>query len=151
MKTIAGRTKVATIAGQYIDDIKHGRHYKYEVKSKFQNVEPPAKYNKIKKYFVVFFLLIGISVCFMEFTKHKVTGFAVSETNEKLKNSNVIFYCTKSEKSYSCKTDNKGDFSTRLPTGEYRVYVKEHGSLDSSKIKVLVECESNFKITSFKP
>ena len=150
MNTTIERTKISLIAEQYLEDIRNGREYKYEKKEKIIEIKEKPRSQIIPILFLFCFLAYAGFCGFESLTKNKVTGFALSEEGGKLKNSNVVFYCIKSEKSYSCWTDKDSRFSARLPNGEYKVYVKDHGTLDSSKIKVSVTGDSSFRITSFK-
>jgi hypothetical protein len=148
MNATAERTKVSLLAEQCLDDIRNGRTHKFKKKEEIEIKEKPR--SQIIPLFILFcFLCTGIFYGF-ELTKNKVTGFAVAKDSKKLKDSKVVFYCIKSEKSYSCWTDKDSNFSTRLPNGDYKVYVEDHGSLESSKVEINVSGDSNFRITSYK-
>lgn len=149
MNGTAEKTRVSLLAEQCLDDIRNGRTYKFKKKEEIEIKKQPR--NQIIPLLVLFcFLGTGIFYGFEFLTKNKVTGFAVGEDSEKLIDSKVVFYCINSEKSYSCWTDKGSNFSTRLPNGEYKVYVEDHGSLESSRVKVTVSGDSNFRIASFK-
>jgi len=150
MNGTAERTKVSLYIDQYLDDIKNGRGYKYKKKEPVIEIKEKPRSQIILLLVLFCFLGTGIFHGFEFLTKNKVTGFAVEKDSKKLINSKVIFYCINSEKSYSCWTDKDSNFSTRLPNGDYKVYVEDHGSLDSSKVKVSISGDSNFRITSFK-
>ena len=151
MNATAEKTRVSLLAEQCLDDIRNGRTYKFKKKEEIIEVKEKPRSQIIP--LLVLFCFLGVSGFYtIEFlTKNKVTGFVVSGNNsQKLKDSKVVFYCINSEKSYSCWTGEDSCFSTRLPNGEYKVYVEDHGTLDSSKVKISVTGESNFRIASFK-
>ena len=154
-ETLKGRTAVAIAAEQLLDDIINGRQtYAKKLGSEKKvltaRVAAPEKKTNLKAWVLLVVFCVFGTYCFLENFKNKVAGFAVSETGELLKNSTVVFYCVENKKEYTCKTNEKGNFNTKLPTGIYKFWVKDHGRLETSKTEIGVRGESNYRITSFK-
>lgn len=151
-KVLEGATPVAKIAAQLLEDAKQGRRsYNVKFGSEISKASVSKRKTNLKAYVLsIVFCVVGIYHG-LEYSKNKVTGFAVSGTGEILKNSTVVFHCVKNKKQYTCHSDEKGDFYIRLPSGKYRYWVKDHGSLETvrSTMSVSEEC-SGRRLTSFK-
>jgi hypothetical protein len=149
------RTKVSVVAEQLLEDLINGKQtYNRKLGSQIEKEILAPVFEENKTGLKTWLLLIAF--CFVgiyygiEYSKNKVTGFAVNETGDLLSDSKVVFYCVENEEQHTCKTDEKGNFNTRLPTGKYKFWVKDHGSLETSKVTVTVDGESNYRVTSFK-
>lgn len=154
-KVSKGGTPVAKIAAQLLEDAKQGRRsYNVKFGSEIEK-EILASISERKTNFKVWVLLIAFCVVGiyygLEYSKNKVTGFAVDAKSGLLMfDSTVVFHNMENEKQYTCKTNKRGDFNIRLPSGNYKFWVKDHGSLETARVQVSVEGESNYRVTSFK-
>ena len=156
--TLEGRTPVSIVAEHMLDDLMNGTQKYTRPKADEVKFEVQEKRGTDLKTWILFaaFCVAGLYYA-TELSKNKVTGFAVAAENGKsMKNSTVVFYCIESEKYYSCSTNGDGHFSTRLPSGNYRFYVKDHGKLETAKSQISVgensgyNGHSNYRIVSFK-
>ena len=148
-KTVEGRTPIALIAEQILE----GRYVRprIEIEKEILVSDIDEKKSSLKIWVLLIALCIGGIYCFFEFSKNKVTGFAVeSKKGLLMVNSTVVFCETESEKQYTCKTNRRGNFEIRLPSGNYKFWVKNHGSLETARSEITVDGESNYKVTSFK-
>jgi hypothetical protein len=148
-EVLEGGTPISLIAAQILE----GRYVRprIEIEKEILASDISEKKSTLKTWVLLIALCIGGIYCFFEFSKHNVTGFAVESKEGLLMfNSTVVFYEVESEKQYTCKTNKRGDFHIRLPSGTYKFWVKDHGSLETARSKVTVDGESNYRITSFK-
>jgi hypothetical protein len=150
---LEGRTQVSLIAAQMLDDMQNGRSVRFGNEIEKEILVPVVEENKTK--FKTWLLLIAFCVVGIyyaaEFSKNKVTGVALDAKNGKmLGDSKVVFYCLENKKQYTCNSDEKGSFCIRLPSGKYKFWVKDHGSLETSKATVDVAGECNYRVASFK-
>jgi len=153
--TIEGRTPVSIIADQVLKDLINGTRKYTRPKSKIENIVALDAQKKSRTNFRACILLLAFCVvviyCGIEYCKNKVTGFAVDAKSGLLMfDSTVVFHNMENEKQYACKTNKRGNFNIRLPSGNYKFWVKDHGSLETARVQVSVEGESNYRITSFK-
>lgn len=146
-ETLEGRSPVALIAGQLLEDARRGVR-RYDVK--FGEVASAERKINFKVLTLLTVLcLVGIYFA-PELFKNNVKGFAVDGKSRLLLcNSTVVFHETESERQYFCKTNKRGDFHARLPSGNYKFWVKDHGSLETAKGTVEINGERNCKVTSF--
>jgi hypothetical protein len=146
---LEGRTPISLIAAQILE----GRYVRprIEIEKEILVSDISEKKSSLKIWVLLIALCIGGIYCFFEFSKHNITGFAVeSKKGLLMVNSTVVFYCVENEKQYACKTNRRGNFEIRLPSGNYKFWVKDHGSLETARPEITVDGESNYKITSFK-
>ena len=158
-KTVDGRSAVAMAAAQMLEDTKYGKRYNVKFGSEIEKeilasgviTSTPERKNNFKAWvLLIAFCVVGIYYG-IEYSKNKVTGFAVeSKKGLLMVNSTVVFHCVENEKQYTCKTNRRGNFEIRLPSGNYKFWVKDHGSLETARVQVTVDGESNYKVTSFK-
>jgi hypothetical protein len=122
--TIDEGTKLSIAAAQILEDLKYGRQ-----RVKFgENKAVVIKESKlINKKIIISFAAI-LSLFFysaIEFSKPSITGFITNNRfdskRKKLDNSKVLFYSHEDDSVYTCYTNAEGDFSIRLPKGEYSV------------------------------
>jgi hypothetical protein len=152
------KTKVSIAAEQLLDDIIKGKQtYNKKFGSQIEKEILASDFDvpEIKINFKVWILLIALCIggvyYITEYSKHKVTGFAVeSKEGLLMLNSTVVFHNVENEKQYTCKTNRRGNFQIRLPSGNYKFWVKDHGSLETARSEITVDGESNYKVTSFK-
>ena len=159
-RTLEGRTAVATIAAQLLEDAERGtRSYNVKFGSEIEKeilasgviTSTPERKTNFKVWvLLIAFCVVGIYYG-IEYSKNKVTGFAVESKEGLLMfDSTVVFHCVENEKQYTCKTNKRGNFEIRLPSGNYKFWVKDHGSLETARVQVTVDGESNYRVTSFK-
>ena len=150
------KTKVSIAAEQLLDDIIKGKQtYSKKFGSELEKeiLAPVVEENKtgLKTWILLIALCAGGVYYGIDYSKHKVTGFAVESKEGLLMiNSTVVFHCVENEKQYTCKTNRRGNFEIRLPSGNYKFWVKNHGSLETARSEITVDGESNYKVTSFK-
>jgi hypothetical protein len=158
-KVLEDRSPVALIAAQLLEDAEQGvRSYNVKFGSQIEKeilasgiVAAPERKTNLKAWVLLTaFCVVGIYYG-LEYSKNKVTGFAVDGKSGLLMfDSTVVFHNMENAKQYMCKTNKRGNFNTRLPSGNYKFWVKDHGSLETAKVQVTVDGESNYRVTSFK-
>jgi hypothetical protein len=154
-ETLEGRSPVALIAEQLLEDARRGvkfgnanRGVKFG--GEIGSVAPAERKTNFKALMLLAALCLVGTYYAPEFFKNKVEGFAVDGKSRLLLcNSTVVFYETESERQYFCKTNKRGNFSTRLPSGNYQFWVKDHGTPETARGTVEINGERNCIVTSF--
>lgn len=146
--TIDEGTEISIVAAQFLEDLKRG---KQRVKFGSETKTLVVKESKlINKKTIISFVAI-LSLFFysaIEFSKPSITGFITNNRfdskRKRLDNSKVLFYSHEDDSVYTCYTNGEGDFSIRLPKGEYSVSAIVNDKKMKSAIKL--ECVESRRI-----
>lgn len=104
-------------------------------------------------------LLLVMLLCFLAYYycfvmgKYNITGFAVSDDAQLLKNQQLAFYNIDTQRKTFCNTNNEAEFNIKLVAGKYKVYAKgpniskNYQNPQSSLIKLTINQDSRYRVT----
>lgn len=140
----------SVVAAQTLEALETGR---IAIRFGSQNKKiAQSKAKLLTKKTIILSVLVCLSIFYfgIEFSKPLITGFITNNRfdskRKRLNNSKVLF---ENEKVYICYTNEEGNFSIRLPKGEYGV----SAIVDEKELKspIKLKCVESNKIRVFIP
>lgn len=146
MNTLTQQTlnNTSEIARKLLQDYENGVVvFGSQKKQPIVTKKPPRKHNHWIPATLLFFL--AYYYCFI-MGKHTITGFAVSDDTQLLKNQQIAFYNTNTKRVTICNTNNEAEFTVKLVSGNYQIYKKDQNP-SSSLINLQINDSYRYKIT----